>query len=95
MKLSEVIRKGAKTIAEAENIERARTGLKQITRPVQDAVMIFGPPQVKFFRIHCPMAFDNQGAYWLQKEKQVRNPYFGESMLICNDSIEEIKKDRK
>ncbi|MCK4889637.1 MAG: DUF3347 domain-containing protein, partial [Candidatus Aminicenantes bacterium] len=37
-----------------------------------------------------PMAFDNKGAFWLQKGQDVRNPYFGESMLTCKDSIEKI-----
>jgi len=28
-----------------------------------------------YYRVHCPMALDNQGADWLQMDKQVRNPY--------------------
>ena len=33
--------------------------------------------------VHCPMAFDNTGADWLQNNDQVRNPYFGHLMLKC------------
>ncbi|MBD3345300.1 MAG: efflux RND transporter periplasmic adaptor subunit [Chitinivibrionales bacterium] len=33
----------------------------------------------------CPMAFGNEGAYWLQKKKEIRNPYFGASMLKCGE----------
>ncbi|QQE11513.1 efflux RND transporter periplasmic adaptor subunit [Planctomycetota bacterium] len=33
----------------------------------------------------CPMALDFKGAYWLQKSKGIRNPYFGESMLTCGE----------
>lgn len=33
----------------------------------------------------CPMAFDNKGAYWLQTEKPIRNPYFGARMLKCGE----------
>jgi hypothetical protein len=29
------------------------------------------------------MAFDNQGAYWLQASETVANPYFGAEMLRC------------
>ena len=31
----------------------------------------------------CPMAFDNRGARWLQDSAEIRNPYFGASMLTC------------
>lgn len=33
--------------------------------------------------VHCPMAFDNKGADWLQAGTDVRNPYFGSEMLTC------------
>ncbi len=32
---------------------------------------------------HCPMAFDNRGASWLQEGEEIRNPYFGSEMLSC------------
>ncbi len=36
-------------------------------------------------RAHCPMAFDNKGADWLQRGDQINNPYFGASMLRCGE----------
>jgi membrane fusion protein, copper/silver efflux system len=33
----------------------------------------------------CPMAFDSKGAYWLQTEKPISNPYFGTKMLRCGE----------
>ncbi|RNC80996.1 MAG: DUF3347 domain-containing protein [Phycisphaera sp.] len=33
----------------------------------------------------CPMAFDNAGAEWLQRDTQINNPYFGDSMLRCGE----------
>lgn len=35
--------------------------------------------------VHCPMAFDNQGADWLQRGGQINNPYFGDQMLRCGE----------
>ena len=29
------------------------------------------------------MAFNNEGAYWLSKNENILNPYFGEKMLTC------------
>lgn len=35
--------------------------------------------------MHCPMAFSNRGANWVQRGRETRNPYFGASMLRCGD----------
>ena len=34
-------------------------------------------------RVHCPMAFDFEGADWVQRPGVVNNPYFGAEMLTC------------
>jgi len=33
--------------------------------------------------VHCPMAFDGEGADWLAPTAEVRNPYFGAEMPRC------------
>ena len=53
---------------------------------------------LKTFEIHgldiyyqyCPMVDDNKGAYWLSLDSEIRNPYFGDSMLTCGEIIETI-----
>jgi Cu(I)/Ag(I) efflux system membrane fusion protein len=40
---------------------------------------------------HCPMADNNKGADWLSTEKEIRNPYFGSSMLTCGEVTSELK----
>lgn len=37
------------------------------------------------YRQYCPMAFNDKGAYWLSKEAEIRNPYFGKKMLECGE----------
>ena len=37
---------------------------------------------------HCPMAFDNEGAAWLQQAMQTQNPYFGGQMYRCGSRRE-------
>lgn len=39
---------------------------------------------------YCPMAFDNQGAYWLSSQEEIRNPYFGNKMLNCGEVKETL-----
>lgn len=43
-----------------------------------------------FYRVHCPMAFGDTGADWLQRDKVVANPYFGASMLRCGSIESEL-----
>jgi Cu(I)/Ag(I) efflux system membrane fusion protein len=59
-------------------------------------VVQFGIPDTRqLYRIHCPMAFNNKGADWLQADKDIRNPYFGASMLSCGEVTEEINAKTK
>jgi Cu(I)/Ag(I) efflux system membrane fusion protein len=37
------------------------------------------------------MAAGNKGADWLQKQKEIRNPYFGKSMLTCGTLVKSPK----
>lgn len=45
--------------------------------------------QVSYYQ-YCPMAFNNQGAYWLSKQSEIRNPYFGDKMLDCGETKETL-----
>jgi Cu(I)/Ag(I) efflux system membrane fusion protein len=37
------------------------------------------------------MAFDNKGASWLQKDEDIRNPYFGAAMYKCGEVTRQLK----
>ena len=37
---------------------------------------------------HCPMAFDYEGAHWIQKDGEIANPYYGAGMLNCGVFVE-------
>jgi Cu(I)/Ag(I) efflux system membrane fusion protein len=50
----------------------------------------FDPLSSTVYIQHCPMADSNNGADWLSQEKEIRNPYFGESMLKCGEVKKEI-----
>ena len=38
--------------------------------------------------LYCPM----KKAYWLQKDEEIRNPYYGKSMLTCGQKAEEVER---
>jgi Cu(I)/Ag(I) efflux system membrane fusion protein len=41
-------------------------------------------------RFHCPMAFDDAGAHWLQLDETTANPYFGAMMLRCGLEVDRL-----
>ena len=51
----------------------------------------FGSPNDTLFVEFCPMADNDRGANWLSKNKEIKNPYFGTSMLKCGEVKDEIK----
>ncbi len=82
----------ARTIA-AEGIEQRRVAFEPLSDNLWDAMAKFGHgPEGTVRRFHCPMAFDNKGANWIQAGDMVANPYFGGSMLRCG-SQEEVLND--
>lgn len=42
------------------------------------------------YQYHCPMAFDDKGADWLQDREGTANPYFGSAMYKCGVLEERI-----
>lgn len=40
---------------------------------------------------HCPMANNNEGAFWLSTDKEIRNPYYGDAMLSCGSVTDSLK----
>jgi len=43
----------------------------------------------------CPMAFDQEGAYWLQAGEDIRNPYFGSAMYRCGEIKNKFQPQNK
>ena len=65
-----------------------RAGIRVHFRDVSNSVLSFGREfeqalKKPLYKVHCPMAFDDEGASWLQADKKVANPYYGAEMLRC------------
>lgn len=43
------------------------------------------------YRQYCPMAFNNEGAYWISAKEEIENPYYGDKMLKCGKVTDVIK----
>lgn len=68
------------------NIDQARIFFEQMSLAVLDLQEVFGHAESEtLFTAFCPMAFDFEGAQWIQRGDQINNPYFGSEMLRCGD----------
>ncbi|MGE5520175.1 MAG: DUF3347 domain-containing protein [Candidatus Dadabacteria bacterium] len=41
----------------------------------------------------CPMAFNDEGAYWVSEAKEINNPYLGTDMLTCGEIKETLSNN--
>jgi len=76
--------------AAAKGIEPLRGDFALLSDQMMVLASTFGPPGRTIYQIRCPMAFNNRGATWLQADQEVRNPYFGASMLRCGGVIDTL-----
>lgn len=84
--LSKHLQSSAATIEAAKSLEAARKPFADLSRDAATLLKLFGNPTSKSLRLaHCPMAFDNQGAEWIQRGEKVANPYFGSAMHSCGE----------
>jgi len=84
MSLEKVIKTAATSISKVSNIKGQRNHFKPLSSNMVIALEVFGVNE-KVYHQFCPMADNNKGAYWLSKEENVINPYFGEAMLTCGE----------
>lgn len=77
-------------IANSNDINEQRNQFISISNAMINSVKAFGVKNVSYEQ-YCPMADDNNGAYWLSESNKVLNPYFGSSMLNCGEIKNEIK----
>ncbi|MBD0824917.1 efflux RND transporter periplasmic adaptor subunit [Aestuariibaculum marinum] len=78
------IESNSASISKYSKIEEQRQYFKGLSDALIGAIQSFGVNE-KVFLEYCPMANNNQGAFWLSKEEKVLNPYFGDAMLTCGE----------
>jgi Cu(I)/Ag(I) efflux system membrane fusion protein len=81
----------------AAHEERGIEALRVAFQPLSDALVALttraGDPLGRDLRVvHCPMAFDDTGADWLQSGDTIANPYFGAEMLRCGEVVRDLEE---
>ena len=75
-------------IAKESDIGKQRRHFAPLSQAFLELTETFGLMKDKVYKEYCPMAFDNKGEYWLSESEEIRNPYFGKSMLTCGEVTE-------
>jgi hypothetical protein len=85
------IQNSLKEIENASDIEVQRKAFSTLSENLYKSIKAFGLGGTEAFYEYCPMAFDNEGAYWLSDQTVIRNPYFGDAMLTCGVVKEKLQ----
>ena len=75
----------------ANKIDHQREHLENLSKNLFEIAKTLKINTEPVYLQFCPMANNDKGAYWLSKDRRVKNPYFGKSMLTCGSVKETLK----
>ncbi|MFH6993718.1 DUF3347 domain-containing protein [Flavobacterium sp. FlaQc-48] len=86
MKVVKKLTADAKSISTTSDLKKQRETFKSLSKNTYELIKVSKSTET-VYKQYCPMA----DADWLSKEKAVKNPYYGSSMLTCGNVVETIK----
>ena len=76
----------ASALEKTSDINKQREAFYLLSESLTSVVGQFGTSgKQSVLQFHCPMAFNNRGAHWLQNKTGIQNPYFGQAMPKCGE----------
>lgn len=81
----------AAKIMAAADVEAQRTIYSSLSNEFITLVKQSGLSSGALYVDFCPMALNDKGGYWISDAKEIRNPYFGDSMLTCGEVKETLQ----
>jgi Cu(I)/Ag(I) efflux system membrane fusion protein len=92
MNIQKPLKENLSGIVQMKGIEMKRSHFSIVSDKLSEALKMFGVHTEKTVYLEfCPMANDNNGAYWVSLDKEIKNPYFGDKMLTCGEVKEVIQ----
>jgi len=91
MKQLEILTRTIEKIAGSKDIANQRLVFAEFNNTFYQSLKTFGLHQGTTYYQYCPMANGDVGAYWFSKEKDIKNPYFGDEMLKCGETKETLE----
>ncbi|MCO5725382.1 efflux RND transporter periplasmic adaptor subunit [Robiginitalea marina] len=86
----EPLEEAVRALAAAGTLEEQRRAFQGFSRILIGGARVLASPSRPLYVQYCPMANQNQGAYWLSRDPEVRNPYYGDAMLTCGEVRETL-----
>ena len=77
-------------MTESKDTKDQKAAYDSFNQALFKSIKTFGIIGASVYYQYCPMALNNQGAYWLSDTKEIRNPYFSGNMLSCGSTKEII-----
>ncbi len=74
-----------------KDIEVQRRAFSKLSDNLYKSIKAFGLDGTTAYYEFCPMAFNDEGAYWLSDQEKIRNPYFGDKMMTCGVVKEKLQ----
>jgi hypothetical protein len=81
----------ASKIAATNDIETQRIEFAALSNHFIALLKKAGIGGGELYIAHCPMASNDKGADWVTNSREIKNPYFGESMLTCGTIKETLR----
>ncbi len=95
MSLQKSAIQASRGISTAKDIETARSEFEKLSIAMIELAETIGTSGSQLVvRYHCPMAFNDKGADWLQNKKGVENPYYGSQMFRCGSEVKVLSDPR-
>lgn len=88
MKINQHIIELGTEISKSEKMDNQRIKFNELSQDFYQLAKVAHLDYEVYFQ-HCPMF--NNGADWLSKESQIKNPFYGSQMLTCGKTTETIK----
>lgn len=76
--------KTTRELAEAASLDKQRAAFNEVSTTFWKIIKTAGKTETPLYYQYCPM----KKAYWVSKEKDIKNPYYGSSMLTCGRVVE-------
>jgi len=95
MAVLESVKSEAVGLSGEDNIDNRRKSFQMVSEAMYDLVRTVKYDQHTVYHQFCPMAFNNQGAYWLSNSPDIKNPYFGKAMPECGETKDSLNFSSK
>ncbi|WP_298504538.1 hypothetical protein [uncultured Maribacter sp.] len=79
------------TISSSKDLKTQRGYLFILNEDIVSKAINIESPSEPLYVQKCPMTNSNKSGMWLSKEKEIKNPYYGEAMLSCGSTIDSLK----